>query len=310
MHQGHNIPWDLISSNFKFVRDDKGFTPPFTGLVSLNKPNAPKELKHLVKKFTQTILTFSETERKKYPQTFTPLLTGNLFSDELRDRYPEYLNKNNQRVEYWIERAHKRYGGALPVSMRYDTSDGDLADVVKVLLYENEMASLLMLAQHPRVPIKGLGYLTWGHNSGFSRVMEEALRSYMFFNTATVTGILDNGGYLEMPEYRSLISEVASFMDYPAQQTPHRVFLQECGMLGSYESVAHRRVGKDMVVHEDYGRLREYLKTLFALMYRYDILLRECGSDPEWEGELAHSFPLREVVKVEWDPKEVKWKLA
>jgi len=281
MHQGHNIPWDLISSNFKFVQDDKSFTPPFTGLVSLDKPNTHKELKHLIKKFTRTILSFSETERKKYPQKFTPLLTGNLFSDELRNRYPEYLNKNNQRVEYWTERAH---GGAMP---GYDTCHGKLADVVKVLLYENEMATLLMLAQHPRVPIKDLNHLSWGHHFGFSRVMESALRSYMFFNAAAVTGTLYNGRYMAMSEYGSLISEIAISMDYPAQQIPHRIFLQQCGLLGSHESVASGRLRKDMAVHADYGRLREYLKTLFALMYRYDVLLRECGLDPEWEGELV-----------------------
>jgi hypothetical protein len=194
--------------------------------------------------------------------------------------------------------------------MGYDTRDAELADVVKVLLYENEMEHLLMLAQHPRVPIEGLNHLSWGHHFGFSRVMESALRSYMFFNTAAATDTLDDGRYMAMSEYRSLILEIARPMDYPAQQIPHRLFLQQCGILGSHESVAYGRVGKDMAVHADYEHLREYLKTLFALMYRYDILLRECGLDPEWEGELVNSFPLRGAVKMEWDVKEVKWKLV
>ena len=299
MHQSHNIPWDLISSNFKFVRDDKRFTPPFTGLVSLNKPNAPNELKHLIKKITRTILTFSETERRKYPQSFTPLLAGNLFSDELRNRYPEYLNNRNQRVEYWIERANKLNVESV-VQSRYDTRDAELADVVKVLLYENEMESLLMLAQHPRVPIKTLNHLSWGHHFGFSRVMESALQSYMFFNTVAAMDLLENGVYMAIPEYGSIIRETTFPMDYPAQQIPHRLFFQQCGIkLDSYQDRTYENVGRDMAVHEDYGRLREHLKLLFVLMYRYDILLRECGLDPEWEGQLVYMFPLRGVVRVE-----------
>ena len=293
MHQGHNIPWDLISSNFKFVRDDKRFTPPFTGLVSLDKPNTPNELKHLIKKITRTILTFSETERKKYPQSFKPLLAGNLFSDELRDSYPEYLNKRNQRVEYWIERANKLDAKSV-VQSRYDTGDAELADVVKVLLYENEMETLLMLAQHPLVPINTLNHLSWGHHFGFSRVMESALRSYMFFNTVAATDILENGVYMTLPEYRSIIRETTFSMDYPAQQIPHRLFFQQCGMkLDSYRNTTIESVGRDMAVHGDYGRLREHLKLLFALMYRYDTLLRECGLDPKWESQLGYLIPLR-----------------
>ena len=296
MHQSHNIPWDLISSNFKFVRDDKRFTPPFTGLVSLDKPNTPNEFKHLIKKITRTILTFSETERKKYPQSFTPLSTGNLFSDELRDRFPEYLNKRNQRVEYWIERANKLDAGPLMQS-RYDTRDAELADVVKVLLYENEMASLLMLAQNPRVPIETLNHLSWGHHFGFSRVMESALQSYMFFNTIAAMDILENGVYMTIPEYGSIIRETTFPMDFPAQQIPHRLFFQQCGL--KLDAYTYESLGRDLAVHGDYGRLREHLKLLFALLYRYDMLLRECGLDPKWESQLVYIFPLRWVVRTE-----------
>ncbi|KIM35381.1 hypothetical protein M413DRAFT_449768 [Hebeloma cylindrosporum] len=292
MHQGHNIPWDLISSNFKFVRDDKRFTPPFTGLVSLDKPNTTNELKHLMKKIAGTIPTFSETERKKYQRSFTPLLTVTLFSDELRDRYPEYLNKRNQKVEHWIERAYKS-----DAESRYDTRDAELADVVKVLLYENEMTSLLMLAQHPRVPIHTLTHLSWGHHFGFSRVMESALQSYMFFNAVAAMDMLENGAYMELPEYGSIVRDTMFSMDYPAQQIPHRLFFQQCGM--KLESITYENVGIDVAVHGDYGRLREHLKLLFALMYRYDLLLRESDLDPDWENQLVYSFPLRAAVRVE-----------
>ena len=221
MHQGHNIPWDIFASNFEFVRNDKRFSN-ISGLRSTGKPNASQDLKHFIRKFTQTITTFSETERSKHPLTFERPTKGNLFSDEIRDRYSIYLDEHNQRLEYWIARAHRD-----PVNgqRHYGTQDARLADVVKVLLHENQLSTLLMLAHHPDIPIAHLHSLTWGHHFGFSRVKESAIRAYMFFNGAYATGILENGYYKEMDEYRSLLMEIASNMDFPAQQIPHIQFL-------------------------------------------------------------------------------------
>ena len=55
-----------------------------------------------------------------------------------------------------------------------------------------------------------------------------------------------------------------------------------------------------MSVHGDMEAMRDYLKTLFALMYRYDVLMRECGMDPKWEEELARCAPLSQVVKLNY----------
>jgi hypothetical protein len=65
----------------------------------------------------------------------------------------------------------------------------------------------------------------------------------------------------------------------------------------TYESLE-----RDMAVDGDYGRLqvREHLKLLFALLCRYDMLLRECGLDPDWESQLIYLFPSRGMVNVEW----------
>ncbi|KDR65864.1 hypothetical protein GALMADRAFT_260068 [Galerina marginata CBS 339.88] len=305
MHQGHNIPWDTISTNFKFSREDKRFTPPLTGLMSRDKPGAQNELRHFIKKFTAAIRTFSDTERAKYPATFTPLSSGNLFTDELREKHSEYLTEHNQRIEYWIASAQWNVSEDGTSQPTYNTGQAELAEVVKVLLYENEMETLLMLANHPLIPLASLRNLHWGHHFGFSRVMESALRAYLFFNVAEATGILENGSYASMRyEYASLLSELSGGMDYPAQQIPHQKFLEECGV---FQQNRFRWVYGDKweesenVIHKDYGRLQEYLKTLFALMYRYDVLVRECGLVPEWEDEMVLQWPLRGNVKMEWD---------
>ncbi|KAH9477184.1 Gramillins biosynthetic cluster protein [Psilocybe cubensis] len=292
MHQGHNIPWNIISSNFHFVSNDRRFTSPKTSLI-VHKPDE-KSLKHFIRKFGTAIRTFSKTERTKYPESFEPLLTGKVFSDELREKYPQYLDERNQNIEAWF-------------AAGYSTSNANLAEAVKILLHENEMSTLLMLAQHPSIPLAQLNHLSWGHHFGFSRVKESALRAYMFFNAAEATGILENGKYTTIqPEYSSLLSEIASSMDYPAQQVTHQEFLRECGVLQGGTSW----VPEETYVHSDYARLQRYLKKLFELMYRYDMLLAECGAEPEWDIELAYQFPLRGNIKVGWDESQQRNVLA
>lgn len=315
MHQGHNIPWNILSSNFHFVSNDTRFTPPKTSLIiKKSDTKVSNELKHFIHKFEAAIRTFSEVERRKYPQTFEPLLTGKLFSDELRDKYPEYLDERNQDIESWIAAArrdmeHNVDNDNYPIELRYTTNNAAFAEVVKILLHENQMPTLLMLAQHPSIPLADLHHLSWGHHFGFSRVKESALRAYMFFNAAEATGILENGKYAEMQnEYYSLLLELTNCMDYPAQQIPHQQFLRECGVLGderrSWVPYAVPWKPDARYVHADYAHLQEYLKMLFELMYRYDALLRECGVDPEWDMELALQFPLKGSVKINWDESQ------
>ena len=267
MHQGHNIPWNIIASNYKYTEEDKSYTPPFTGLT-LKSPDDPKTkqaLKHFVKKFAHTIRTFSDTERAKYPKVVKLRSTGPLFSDEIRDKHPEYLNAKNQQIDYWIQKAQK-------IPINYNISDRDLADVVKVLLYENEMEVLLMLAQHPDIPISKFQYPNWGHYVGFTRVKELALSAYMFFNTADATGTLEGGQYARMGVYCSLLYEMSMFCDSSAQRIPHAEFLKACGILGSdghlSGAVGDASWAKKVHVHANYGLLQQYMKQLFALIYR------------------------------------------
>jgi len=294
MHQSHNIPWHLISANLEFKENDRRFTPPRTGLASKNNPNASQELKHFTRKFAQAIRTFSDTERAKYPDQKL-LYEGNVFSDELKMKYPEYLNDSNQKIQYWIQRAEP--GSTGDYQAVYGTSNGDLADVVKILLYENELPILIMMAHHPNIPIARLHHLSWGHHFGFSRLMESALRAYLFFNAAEAANTLANGEYTHADEYRVLLMEVGMSMDYPAQQVPHHHFFRSCGVYDQVIGTSSRH--RDIHVHKDIDLLKEYLKTLFALLYRYDLLLRECAIEPSWELEISRNYPINKVISWE-----------
>jgi len=283
MHQEHTIPWNSLASNLKFAHESPHFTPRRTGLFPRNLPNQAQTLNHFVRVLHKTITTFSDTERAKYGTSFDAPTSGKVFSDELRDRYPEYLDEGNQRIENWIERAkHCHYD---PSVLGYGTSQADLADVVKILINENQMETLLMLAHHPQIPLGKLHHLTWGHHFGFSRVMENALLVYVLLNLFAAAGMLQENGdgnqYLETDEYRCMVRCSTQSMDYPAQQLPHRAFL---------DALPKDPASSLPAVHHDLAGLKEYLKTVFCLLYRYDMVVRECGLDPGWEGEIVGLF--------------------
>ncbi|KAJ2921107.1 hypothetical protein H1R20_g15984, partial [Candolleomyces eurysporus] len=57
--------------------------------------------------------------------------------------------------------------------------------------------------------------------------------------------------------------------------------------------------------------LDEYLKLNFALLYKYDMVLRECGMEPEWEREIVGLMGyLVKGLKAEhgrWIEEERRW---
>jgi hypothetical protein len=294
MHQEHHIPWNLFAANFVWVYQNPQYTPRRTNLFQLNRPTQANELNHFTRAFAQSIRTFSDSERASYPSRSelisecTP--SGQLFDDHFRDCHSEYLTSKNQLVENWIARAkshHARYHGDETVGYSYGTSEGDLADVVKVLINENHLRPLLMLANHPQVPLADLNYLSWGHHFGFGRVSESALVMYLFINVIAASNLLDNGKYTESTNYASIVSLVTDTMDFDGQQAPHRAFFKDRG------------VGSPPIIHDDLPRLREYLKTLFRLLYRYDMVLRECGKDPRWEEDITFWITYLWNVKTE-----------
>jgi hypothetical protein len=282
MHQEHNLPWNTVASHLEFVYDNPHYTPRKTGLFANRVTSATqdKDTIFFLRNLTSTISRFSHTERGKYPtQAYTLPMSGDLFPDEMCEKYPDYLNKGNQKIESWIGLA-RRDDQSIPPTLYYDTSHANLAEAVKILISENHIATLLMLAQHPLIPLHSLRNLSWGHHFGFSRVMEAALRTYLFFNVHAAVGSLNNGNYMHSQEYSSMLYELTRDFDYPAQQLPHREFFGQGGEVGAHLPP----------VHEDLAALREYIKMLFELLYRYDVVVRECGVDPDWESSIAHNL--------------------
>lgn len=349
MHLDHKIPWNTVSSHFALVRSNPHYTPRRTDLFPRNLPSQTNDLKHFARVLVNTIRVFSTTERAKYAVDMhaTPLAEqGKLFSDELLT-YPERkfglgqhrensaqhnpLSAEYQRVDYWVSRG-------------YTNSDGDLADAVKMLiiiaasasgdgppedarkLEREAMSALIRLSQHPKIPLRHLNSLSWGHSFGVKLLAAFALKVYLLINivdavlarqryTKAAETMDGNVSLLELDSFDSFARSALADYDYPAQNIPHRAFWHTLGVnkawadrnaetkrlhqhasvftltqdQGVTDPLAHR----EGVTAEVRTGLKEYLKMCFGLMYRYDLLLREWYgeevADQWWEEEVRLS---------------------
>ena len=353
MHLDHKIPWNTASSHFTLVQSNPHYTPRRTGLFPRNLASQPNDLNHFVRVLVNTIREFSTTERAKYPVDVyaTPLREpGKLFSDELL-AYPERkyglgqyernsalhnpLSAQHQRIEYWVSRAEVYHPAC------YTTSDGDLADAVKMLiiiaasasenrrsedatrLEQEAMSALMRLSQHPKVPLQHLHYLSWGHSFGVLHVADTALQAYLLINImdavlarqryakATGTSNAKEVSLLELDSFRRFAQNALADYDYPAQNIPHRAFWNAHGVnqdwgwarveqfhepasvsnLAQDQGVRDPLAGGEGVTAQMRRGLQEYLKMCFAIMYRYDLLLRmwleEKSVDEEWKRNIG-----------------------
>ncbi|KAJ7770913.1 hypothetical protein DFH07DRAFT_805682 [Mycena maculata] len=301
MHQSHNIAWDSLSSNLTFIHENRRVTPPRTDLFPRHLASQAQSLNHFARTLVATIRKFSDTERAKYAARYDAPLTGPVFSDSILFRYQNLdfpsVTAENQLIENWIE-----WAGRAGPEPSYSTSQGDLADVVKVLLAENEMDQLLMLAQHPRIPIAQLHSLSWGHSFGWNHAMHWALDAYILFNILLSKPELhEHGRYKSMRSYKRVVGDSIAWGDYDAQCFPHREFY-----LGSLvERVARGSIEQRAAVVDaldplgDSDKLHEYLKMCFRMLYQYDMVARECGLRLDWEGTIAKAVGNMWTVKVD-----------
>ncbi|KAF7340035.1 hypothetical protein MVEN_01921500 [Mycena venus] len=279
MHQSHNIAWDSLTTNLTFISENPAITPRRTDLFPRGLSSQANSLNHFARTIATTIRTFSDTERAKYPAHYEAPLQGKLFPDDILSRYCDLpfasVTPKSQLIENWIERA-----GSNPPS--YGTGQGDLADVVKVLLAENQLDRLLMLAQHPQVPLHELHWLSWGHSFGWDHTMQWALEAYIFFNVLLSKPELHvDGRYKSMSSYQSVVRKLTYSTDYDAQTFPHRDFF-----FGALDHTGPVDKAADPLA--DPNKLQEYLKMCFRLLYRYDMLAQECGVVRlDWEGNVA-----------------------
>ncbi|KAJ6519397.1 hypothetical protein C8R45DRAFT_20219 [Mycena sanguinolenta] len=293
MHQSHNIAWDSLTSNLVFISENRAVTPWRTDFFPRGLPSQASSLNHFARTLATTIRTFSDTERAKYPAHYDAPLSGKVFSDTILSRYSSFpypsVTPRSQLLENWIERAGPE--------IVYNTGQGDLADVVKVLLAENQLDQLLMLAHHPRVPLHRLDALSWGHSFGWNHAMHWALDAYIFFNVLlSKSETHADGQYKSIYSYQCVVRRLTMSSDYDAQAFPHQEFF--------FGAANHNGPIDNLNPLADLEKLHEYLKMCFRMLYRYDMLARACGVDVDWEGNVACT--VENLWKVKTEYKEIE----
>ncbi|PYI01601.1 hypothetical protein BO78DRAFT_327222 [Aspergillus sclerotiicarbonarius CBS 121057] len=332
MHLDHKIPWNTAATHVNIIRCNPRFTPRRTDFFARNKATESTDLNHFRRTLIKTIREFSITEESK-PLVSVPL--DNLLSDDLLS-YPERqfnlgphatnsaqrnpLSSKHRNIQYWIDRASPSDSTQPP---SYCSSDGDLADAIKMLIIiaanaqknnptsqqmsREAVSVLLAVSRHPGVPIHTLAGIHWGHAFGVELVADSALTVYVLINLMDAVlsdkrlkGDKNEISLLETRTFQYWASNSLADYDYPAQNIPHRRFWNQLGVTDSWASQQRYQDGLSIPM-EDMGvidplkgesedirvGLQEYLKSCFAILYIYDILLRE------WYGE--------EEADAKWD---------
>ncbi|KAH2920767.1 hypothetical protein KXW25_003033 [Aspergillus fumigatus] len=293
MFEPKGIDWEyFVTEAPRDLWKINGLAPPAAG--SEEKVWVRENRPHFTQTLISTIEEFSATERAKYPPPAALPKSGPLYDaailSSIEEKYhlgphatnsavSNPLSEEFQDVDYWISQAP------------YSTATAHLADAVKMLIISNEMLALLRLANHEKIPLMDLNHLSWGHSFGVTHVADVALEIYMLLNIAASVkanakpGSANETGCLtETRRFRSFASWGLGDFDFPAQDIPHRLFWNtKCITDGlEFSTWDPLRLESD----DERREMKEYSKMCFELLYRYDLLLKEMGGDPEWKEEI------------------------
>ncbi|KAF5724688.1 hypothetical protein FMUND_574 [Fusarium mundagurra] len=325
MHLDHKIPWHLIAPHFSLTpaEQDGNYS-----LTALGLPEQQAVIGHFSRVFLTTIREFSDTEATKIESA---PVAGKLFSDDVL-YYAERkfglephedisalhnpLKPSHQDLEYWKRRAKDLDSDAEPF---YCGADGDLADAAKMLVIvaataddkttrREALSALVRLAKE--VPLSNLRGLHWGHSFGLDLVATVALQMYIYLNLieAVESRAAERVPLLSVDNFLSFLGNHAlENYDFPAQNIPHRAFWFSLGVTESW--VAGRRKGSlegdmaavdpladgsDEVQKKAREGLKKYLKDCFAILYMYDVVLRNMigleQADEHWQDDLTWVF--------------------
>ncbi|KAF4949377.1 hypothetical protein FGADI_8945 [Fusarium gaditjirri] len=325
MHLDHKIPWHLIAPQFSLTPADQDGT---YNLAALGSPEQQTVIDHFNRVFLKAIREFSGTETTKIDST---PVSGQLFSDDVlyyaerhfglsphedNSALHNPLDSSYQDLNYWKRRAKDPDSDYEPC---YSTADADLADAAKMLVIiaatadsqetrREALSALVCLAKE--VPISNLRGLHWGHAFGLDLVASVALQMYIFLNLieAVESRAAERVPLLSVEQLLSFLSNHAlENYDFPAQNIPHRAFWHSLGVTESWAAGRRKGTlegdmsvidpsadGSDEVQQKAREGLKKYLKDCFAILYVYDVVLRQAvgleQASEHWQYELNWVF--------------------
>lgn len=287
MHQDHNIPWRTLASYFSVMEDPRRRypdTPP--DFRPLERPDRAKVFTYFSNALIKSIHEFADTERGKYPSEFQARRTGNVFSSEVIEKCSRYsfhstracLDDTNQKLEYWISRV-KHADNQAP---RYYGQDRDLATVTKILIAEDEMLPVLELASHPSVPLETL-YQPDRPNCGWNQLAKYTLQVYIYINIlAEFPEYCQGRYYTNLRSFQRVMQKAMCNLE--PEELFHYSYLGALDEKGVWRPLDYRSLHyNELDIFGDMKRLKEYLKACFAVLYRTEMMARECGKAIPWQ---------------------------
>ncbi|KAF9435445.1 Pre-rRNA-processing protein ipi3 [Entomortierella beljakovae] len=261
---------------------------------------------------------FATTERKKYPEILKFPTKGKqgeveedeelcdikIFPDELLDQLAidnqkfflfyqreDPLTKHTQKLDYWVH-CNRTFNERYP---EHPPRVGTYSSTIKYLIIKNHMTPLLALAQSKSTyPINDLYYLGSGFCFGWNRAIEYALEAYIYFNIlGEFPELCKDLGYKKLDSCADLCFHLTNTCGFDSQTAMHipfilpplneRVKLPKCNVIYS---------GIDLYrdIFQDMGQLKEYLKLCFEVLYRSEMLARECGRKILWEYDISRAL--------------------
>ncbi|KAF9949643.1 hypothetical protein BGZ72_008603 [Mortierella alpina] len=294
MHQDHNIPWTTVASYFAVMDSPRPLypnAPPDPDFRPLERPHRAQVFNYFTKALIKTIHEFADTERGKYPTKFQTEKTGDVFSNIVIQKCNHYrfyttpcLNETKQKMEHWISRVKHADGkpvDGIAQTPTYYPEDIDLATVIKILIVENEMLPVLKLASHPSVPLETL-YQPRRPNCGWNQLVKYTMQAYVYINIlAEFPDYCQGRNYRNLRSYRNVMGKVLK-SDEPVELF-HHSYLAPLDEDGIWRPEDCRNYSYDAIdIFGDMKRLKEYLKACFAVLYRTEMMARECGKVIPW----------------------------
>ncbi|KAF9278485.1 hypothetical protein BGZ68_008534 [Mortierella alpina] len=286
MHQDHNIPWRTLASYFSVMEDPRRRYPDMPpDFRPLERPDQAKVFTYFSNALIKSIHEFADTERRKYPSKFQARRTGDVFSSEVIEKCNRYsfhstracLDDTNQKLEYWISRV-KHADNQAPC---YYGQDRDLATVIKVLIAENEMLPVLELASHPSLPLETL-YQPDRPNCGWNQLAKYTLQVYVYINIlAEFPEYCQGRYYTNLRSFQRVMKKAMCNLE--PEELFHYSYLGALDEEGVWRPLEYRSFNyNELDIFGDMKRLKEYLKACFAVLYRTEMMARECGMAIPW----------------------------
>ncbi|KAF9985073.1 hypothetical protein BGZ75_003367 [Mortierella antarctica] len=215
----------------------------------LGRPDRANVFSYFSKALIKTIHEFADTERGKYPPKFQAMRTGDVFSSEVIqkcNRYRDFtracLNDTNQKLEHWISRVMHPDETLLHGIIQAPCYVGVDRDLATVLK--------ILIAENEMQPVLELAY----HPSvPLETLYEPTVDGTSWPNTLFKWSLFhysDLGALDEEGVWKPLV--------FGSQ---------------NYETID---------IFGDMKRLKKYLKACFAVLYRTEMMARECGKVIPW----------------------------